>query len=133
MCVNKFRPYELVTVSFDCTFNVYDIEKATLLNSHQAHEKGIWCCDHSIGTKVLAMGSNDCSISLWGTESSAYFKITSLKHHEEVVYDVQFSQDGNVLASCSKGLICLWDVRKFKDPMASVRGNFYTFILNVVR
>lgn len=85
MCLNKTRPHELVTTSFDCTFNTYDAEKLKLLHNYKAHEKGIWCCDHSGAVKLLALGSNDNSISLWSTDSSAYHKVGSITFHEEVV------------------------------------------------
>ena len=101
----------------------------TIVNRLEKHTKGVWTCDYSPESPLLASGSNDNSILLWDTKS---YKVTSqLAIHDDAVYDVKFSLSGNFLASCGKGLICIWDMKNLSKPLATVKDQHQDFIYAV--
>ncbi len=92
------------------------------INHLNNHKSGIWTCDYSNISPSFITGSSDKSIIMWDTNS---YKPTSvINYHEHNVYDVRFSESGNYFASCSKGKVCLWDVKKLDKPMFVIKGIF---------
>lgn len=78
--VNKNKQNELLTTSFDTQFNLYDINKQTLLKSTKL-EKGLWTCDHN-GSHFICGGS-DNRINIFNQDG--YVKIKSIDYHKETV------------------------------------------------
>lgn len=100
-----------------------------LINSLQKHTKGVWTCDYSPTNPILASGSNDNSILLWDTNS---YKVTSdIKFHDDAVYDVKFSASGNFLASCAKGIVCIWDMKNLSKPLTTIKEEHHDFVYSV--
>lgn len=117
-CQNKQKPNELASVSFDATVKIYDLDKMEIINNLTNHKKGVWTCDFT--NNYMLTGGNDNSIIIW--DSMNYKPISTLNIHEEVIYDVKFSENGKLFASCSKGMICLWDVANTKQPVSIIKG-----------
>jgi len=120
VCQNKTKLNEISSVSYDSTVKVYDIEKMTLINTLSKHTKGIWTCDYSNAGSLFLTGGNDNSIILW--DSNSYETLSLINKHEEVVYDVKFSTNGKYFSSCSKGTLCLWDLKNLKEPLSIIKG-----------
>jgi WD40 repeat protein len=126
LSINRQRG-ELATVSFDHSINIYNTDTFKLTNSLKTHTKGVWCCDYSHVDNLFLSGGNDNQVILWDTKSYKPVKqITDV--HDTTVYDVTFSLNGQMFASCSKGKIALWDVRKFEKPAASMEAKESRFI-----
>lgn len=90
------------------------------INNLDKHTKGVWTCDYSPTNSLLLTGGNDNKVILWDTKT--YTPINTISAHCEVIYDVKFSQNGKLFASCSKGMICIWDVDNLKEPIATIKG-----------
>ena len=120
LCQNKLKLSELATVSFDTTIKIYDVDKLINTKTLNEHTKGVWTLDYSNTSSQMLTGGNDNKVILWDTNT--YKPITELNVHKETVYDVKFSMNGKYFASCSKGMICIWDVNNLKEPMNIVAG-----------
>lgn len=118
---NKLKKNELASVSFDTTIRIYDLDKLSWVNTLKKHTRGVWTCDYSEVSPLFATGANDNTIIIWDTNS--YKPIQEIHHHEEVIYDVKFSANGNYLASCSQGRIAIWDLKNLSKPLSEIKGN----------
>lgn len=126
---NKLQPNELCTVSFDTTIKIYDLDKMINYKTLNGHSKGVWTCDYSSTDPMLLTGGNDNKIILWDTKS--YKPINEIDFHSEVVYDVKFSKNGKLFASCSKGMICLWDITNLKEPLSKIKDQHNEFVYSL--
>jgi WD40 repeat protein len=120
---------ELATVSFDCSINIYSLDKFKLSKSLKAHTKGVWCCEYSLKDDLFLSGGNDNTIILWDTKTYKPVKEVS-NLHDATIYDVTFSPDGNMFAACSKGKITLWDIKKMDKPAALMETDEFIYSLN---
>jgi WD40 repeat protein len=128
-CQNKLKLNELATVSFDTTIKIYDLDALKLKNNLTAHSKGVWTCDYALTNSLFVSGGNDNKLILY--DSNTYKPISETNIHDEVIYDVKFSMNGNYIASCSKGMICIWDVKKMDSPLSTIRDQHKEFIFSV--
>ena len=48
-------------------------------------------------------------VKLWDLKTQSC--IETLKNHDRAIYDVQFSTDGKLIGSCSKEMICIFDIQ----------------------
>jgi WD40 repeat protein len=129
LSINRQRG-ELATVSFDSTINIYNTDKMQLFQTLKTHTKGVWCCDYSLKDGLFLSGGNDNTVILWDTKT-----YKPLKHiagtHDQTIYDVIFSPNGQMFASCSKGKIALWDVKRLDKPMAFMEATEPKFIYSL--
>jgi WD40 repeat protein len=126
---NKLKPNELATVSFDTTIKIYDLDNMINFKTLTQHSKGVWTCDYSSTNPMLLTGGNDNKIILWDTNS--YKPISEINFHSEVVYDVKFSNSGKLFASCSKGMICIWDINNLKEPLSTIKDQHNEFVYSI--
>ena len=124
---NKLNSNELASVSFDTTIKLYDLNRMTITKTLNKHNKGVWTCDYSPTSNHFITGGNDNKIIFWDT--NGYIPIQEIGFHQEVIYDVKFSSNGRNFASCSKGVICVWDIKKLNEPLLTLKGNV-NIILN---
>jgi WD40 repeat protein len=130
LAVNRVKGNELATASFDHNVNVYNLEKYQLVKTLKAHTKGVWCCDYSPKEDILLSGGNDNQVILWDNKTNKPVKqITGV--HDEAVYDAVFSHDGQMFASCSKGKIALWDIKRLEKPIAFMEAKESKFIYSL--
>ncbi|MDA0587373.1 MAG: WD40 repeat domain-containing protein [Planctomycetota bacterium] len=89
-----------------------------VLRRHRARIKSVKI---SPDGSLLASGSYDNTIKIWGMEDSEELK--HLKGHSERVWCVDFAPDGNVLASASwDKTIQLWDIEA-GNSLATLTGH----------
>lgn len=89
--------------------------------NRMTHEAGVYCISCSHDGSVLASGSHDRTIKLWGLETRK--EVSTLKGHHGPVTSVAFSPDGNVLASGGwDGTTRLWDMRT-RTEKSVLRGH----------
>ncbi len=117
---SKKVPSQVATVSFDKSIKIYDIEKLVMMKSLVEHTKGVWTIDYSNNKNTFITGGNDNQIIFW--DANTYKPISKNTFHCDTVYDVKFSANDKYLATCSKGMICIWDTSNFKKPLHTIKG-----------
>lgn len=111
----------MATVSFDASIKIYDINSIKLLQNLKEHKKGVWKCDYSMTESLLVSGGNDNQLILWDTNT--YNQMNVIEFHQDAICDVKFSSNGNSIASCSKGKIAMWDVKRMNQPLTVYESN----------
>jgi WD40 repeat protein len=117
---NILQPSEVTTVSFDKTIRVYDIEKMKNVRTIEEHSAGVWTIDYANKSELFLTAGNDNQIILW--DSKSHKPVSRNSFHSHTVYDVKFPTNDNLFASCSKGEICIWDVKKIASPLQTIKG-----------
>ncbi len=110
----------IYSACFDHTLCQYDINSIKRTITFEGHKKGVWCCDHHPNDNIIVSGSNDSTVKLWDISSEN--NIENITIHKNAIYDVQFSKDGNLFGSCSKELICIWDMRNRSNPLDQIKN-----------
>jgi WD40 repeat protein len=64
---------------------------------------------------MLVVSYNKRGVEIWNAESGELIK--QLKGHQEGVYSIAFTQDGNFLTSASEDMILWWDLRALFSGM----------------
>jgi WD40 repeat protein len=86
-----------------------------LVHNLTEHNKGVWQCDYSSKNSHFVSAGNDNQIILW--DSTNYKVLNATTFHKDAIYDVKFSSSGNLIASCSKGVVSIWDVKRMSQPI----------------
>ena len=114
--VSPFDEHKAASACFDKTLTEYDINKSERINNLTGHEQGIWTCDYSPSQDgLIVSGGNDNLVKLWDFKTQKC--IETLKNHDKAIYDVQFSTDGKLVGSCSKEMICIFDMANLSHPL----------------
>ncbi|MCL1470892.1 AAA-like domain-containing protein [Argonema antarcticum] len=83
---------------------VYEVDEYNRLSGHKA---AVMTVDISPDSKLIASGSVDKTIKLWGRNGT---EVATLKGHQAIVRSVKFSPDGQLIASGSDdGTVKLWN------------------------
>lgn len=121
---------DLASASFDNTINIYDTDKLSLKSKLSGHKDGVWSISYHLDKNLLASGGTEKSLYLWDTSSNKV--INKLDFHDQTIYDVKFgTYNKDLLLSCSKGKIALWDIRKFDSPISNICSVDNTFVYSV--
>ena len=109
-------------------FSISCSENHTFITIHNLteHKKGVWKSDYSPISQLFVSGGNDNQIILW--DSTNYKLKNSIIFHKDAIYDLKFSTNGNMLASCSKGVVCIWDVKNMNQPLNVIEGNYEYYL-----
>jgi len=92
---------------------VCSIKGSKIISGLNGHKNSIESIDISKTHGYFATGSLDGTIKLWDPIS---FKIRDNLNHEEGVTKVMFSENNNLLYSCSTdSTVCVWDIRTGKN------------------
>lgn len=104
--------------SFDKTISLYDLTMQKETVRLKGHEKGVWTVNFHPSSNQLLSGGNDNTVLLWDPFSNKI--IQKMNIHKRTIYDVQFSKTGNYFASCSKDIICIWDIKNLSKPIDTI-------------
>lgn len=89
-------------------------------------------CYNPKDDNAIVSGGNDNKVIHWDARQDQ--PVNVLSQHKNTVYDVRYSNNGKLMASCSKDLICVWDA--YKDiPIALIpeKGeNGFVYCVNFV-
>ncbi|KAK6522366.1 hypothetical protein TWF281_002932 [Arthrobotrys megalospora] len=123
----------LVTCSSDSTVRIWDVnqkrqQKEVIVVKSRTAKGGRtrvmcvkWDDPTQGGKKLLAAGSQDGGLTLWGGDGPFNRPMAAVEeaHEKEIgVSSVAFSKDGNLLVSRGlDGTVKSWDTRKFKKPI----------------
>ena len=83
--------------------------KTSSMTSLHAHEGAVTALAISPDGRLLASGSEDCTIKIW--ESSSWFLLHTFSDHADTIQSLQWSPDGRyVISGSSDCTIKIWDV-----------------------
>jgi WD40 repeat protein len=129
----SWHPYDkatFLTSSVDGTIRIWDCEKkerqkeVIVIKTKQRHCPTTRSA-YSHGAKFICGASADGCIRLWGSKGPYIVPSMQVQGHSPGSYitSLEFAKNGNEFVSRSMdGTIKLWDIRKFKEPIAKVEG-----------
>lgn len=105
----KFSPNKinLVSISDDTSFKVWDIPTESEIISIEAHDDYIRACAISSNGKYLFTGSYDHKVKIWDLEN---YSLVSSIDTRFPVEDLLVSLNGSVLITAGSNTIKFWDV-----------------------
>ncbi|KAH3666595.1 hypothetical protein WICMUC_005579 [Wickerhamomyces mucosus] len=111
--IHKTLPL-LATVSSDKVCKIFNLKTFELIsdldNTHKRSIRSVsWKPTNDFGPS-LACGSFDSTISVWGTDDDEWSLLAVIEGHENEVKCVDWSSNGDLLASCSRDKsIWIWE------------------------
>lgn len=105
----------LAVVFFDGKVVVWNVAVAREIRTFNLDNRtgDIWSVAVSNGGQVVAVGNSNREVVLWDVSSGK--KLRTLRGHDDTVFHLAFSPDGNVLATKGGKTITLWDVGTGKE------------------
>ena len=122
---------DLISGSFDNTLLeiVYDTVTYSTKNKLEKHKDGVWCCDFNEKKGLISSGGSDSKIIIWSTD---YKYQSEIDFHKETIYDVKFCKENeNLLASCSKQKIAIWDIRNTSKNLNLISCDIGNFVYSL--
>jgi WD40 repeat protein len=100
------KAYVLATAHGDGLVRLWNVSTGEQMLKF-GHPKQVYSVRFSPDGKLLATGSDDCTVKIWDAATGAC--LHTFTNHTKRVWSVRFSPDGKLLATCSgDGTICLW-------------------------
>ena len=94
---------------------LWDTEKQARTTTLRGHTNTVNSLAFSNDGQMLASGSSDHSIRLWGLSGNSRNSVLLSKGHNGAIYSVAFANDGNTLASASSdNTIKIWNIQQQK-------------------
>ena len=129
---------EFITCSNDCTVRLWDVSNAKKHKNiikpkgNSGRKTVPTACTYSRDGQYIAAACQDGSIQMWSQNKHTfvYPALHSKKAHTAGTDTscISFSHDGKTLASRGgDDTLKLWDIRKFRDPLAEVNNLINTF------
>jgi len=109
-CLHPTNSY-LLSISTDSSWGFYDFDKGSLLTQVMDPDRSPFTCTmlHPDGY-IFATGTVNKLIRIWDIRSQK--NVATFQGHQEQLNDVQFSENGIYLASCSQdNSVKVWDLR----------------------
>ena len=116
----------LATGSYDATVKLWNLSNGRLMHTLEKHYQEISALTFAPGGRILAAGSRDESVSLWDTETGGVLL--------EVLQDgtpdsIAFDAAGDFGASCSDGLLSVWNARTGSKLRTEKFGEYQTCLI----
>lgn len=119
----NFHPLHdyLVSSSKDNTWAFHNIERGVTVasSSRDAIKSSILCCNIHPDCLLLATGQHDGSIALWNIAAQSV--VLTFADYKSGTKALQFSENGYQISTAGDNEVSLWDLRKIKEPVKSVR------------
>lgn len=99
----------LATASWDKTVRLWDPASGMLLNTLNAHTKGVWSVDfYPVGSStLLCSGSEDATVRIWDARTNKPVNCYR-GGHKDAIFCVCWSSDGTYIASGSSDTKVRW-------------------------
>ena len=116
----------LLSGSFDCMINQYDVNNLSLTNKFFGHLDGVWTIAQNTTNDTFASSGTETKIFLWDVKSK--LNTSKISYHDQTVYNLKYSSDSNYLLSCSKGKIIVWDLKNTSKPYKEIFNKENKFV-----
>lgn len=102
----------MITGSKDKTLRLWDLKTGVVLKKMVGHSNGVRALAVSLDGQLLASGDGSGEVITWDRESLAWVTQASIKAHSSLIYTLNFSPDGTVLATgSSDSTTKLWNTK----------------------
>lgn len=116
---------KLATGSDDATVNLWNLSNGRLHHTLENHSL-ISALAFAPGGRILAVGSHDASVSVWNTETGDFLLQVPQGDKPD---SIAFDPAGNFCASCSNGLLTIWDARTGSTRRTKKFGKYETCLI----
>ena len=99
---------KLATGSRDATVKLWNLSNGRLLHTLEKHSEEIRVLAFAPGGRILAVGLHDGRVSVWNTDTGDFLFQMRLEGEPD---SIAFDAAGNFGASCSDGLLTVWNAR----------------------
>ncbi|KAI6192463.1 WD repeat-containing protein 37 [Aphelenchoides fujianensis] len=110
---------QIISVSWDKTGHIYDVEKDIVLNVLTGHEAELTFCSSHRTSKIVATSSQDCTFRLWDLRE-AIQSVAVFQGHNASVNSVVFASH-HIISSSEDRTVKVWDLRNMRTPKSSAR------------
>lgn len=101
----------------DSTIQVFYDDSLKFFLSLYGHKLPVMCCDFSSDGKILASGSADKTVKIWGMDFGDCHR--SMIAHQDTVTGLRFQPDTHYFFTCGKdGLVKYWDGDRFEQILS---------------
>ncbi|CAD5214686.1 unnamed protein product [Bursaphelenchus okinawaensis] len=111
---------QLITVSWDRTANIYDMENETVVNVLTGHDSELTFCSSHKTNKIVATASRDHTFRLWDFRE-AMRSVAVFQGHNEAVNSVVFAANHHIISGSDDRTVKVWDLRNMRCAIASSR------------
>ena len=98
---------KIVSGSSDTTVQIWDLESKRSVQTLSGHEDTVQSVAYFPNATHVVLGSEDKTIKIWEIDSKDHFTIGA---HDEGVFSVSVSSDGERMASVSQSHFVVWDL-----------------------
>jgi len=122
----KFLPDEktLVTLGWDRTARVWEIESGHQLGLDLEHDDGLTRSQLSPDGRILATSSFDSTVRLWDSKTFRALKQNHILYQPDRSFDLIFVEDRYLFVHCANDRNALWDLRPAPLEEAEVPAGF---------
>ena len=100
---------QVISVSEDCLFKLWDVVSGNLQVSVRAHDSAIHAACYSPRDRSFATASQDCTVKIWSQDHCD--EPSSVLLHSTAVRGVSYSPDGKLVATCTEsGAVSIWNL-----------------------
>ena len=116
----------LATGSYDATVKLWNLSSGGLIRTLENHYQEVSGLAFTHGGRILAACSPDWSVSLWDAETGAFLFSAP---QEGAPDSIAFDAAGDFLASCSDGLLTVWNARTGSKLRSEKFDNYRTGLI----
>jgi WD40 repeat protein len=116
----------LLSGSFDTKINHIDVEKQKVISKFDFHKDGVWTISQPENENCFYSSGTEKVVYKYDLKSNKV--VGSIEYHDQTVYDLKVSCSNKYLLSCSKGKICVWDVKNLNKPIVNISNNENKFV-----
>ncbi|KAK4255812.1 hypothetical protein QN277_008758 [Acacia crassicarpa] len=123
ICWNTYIKSQIASSNFEGVVQLWDVTRSQPLSEMMEHERRVWSIDFSSADpKMLASGSDDCSVKLWSINQGVSVGTIKTKAN---VCSVQFPPDSGrfVAFGSADHRIYHYDLRNLKTPLHIFSGH----------
>ncbi|CAD5220703.1 unnamed protein product [Bursaphelenchus xylophilus] len=111
---------QLITVSWDRTANIYDMENETVVNVLTGHDSELTFCSSHKTNKIVATASRDHTFRLWDFRETMR-SVAVFQGHNAAVNSVVFAANHHIISGSDDRTVKVWDLRNMRCAIASSR------------
>lgn len=115
-----FGGEQVITVSWDRTAKLFDVETGKNLKVLSGHDQELTSCSAHPIQKLLATASRDFTFRLWDFREPIH-SVAVFQGHNDAVTSVGFTTLHHIISGSDDRTVKVWDLRNMRSPISAIR------------